>query len=102
MGGSHVLATEVDVQDTVISMVGQDSIPLVPRVVGAQAEVETQAGAVEVFDTESCGDAAEHDARTSRRLRLVWNDSQSEHHPNDGTVASERRWDSGLTSGIRR
>ena len=29
-------------------------------------------------------------ARTSRRLRLVWNDLQSEHHPNDGMV-SERR-----------
>ena len=96
VGESHVFPTEVYVQDTVISTVGQDSIPLVPRVVGAQAEKKTQEGAVEVSamsdcsDTESCGDAAEHDTRTSRRLRLVWNDLQSEHHPNDGRVASER------------
>ena len=59
--------------------------------------LETQAKAVEVFamsdcsDTEWCGDAPEHGARTSRRFRLVWNDSQSEHHTNDGRVASERR-----------
>ena len=42
-------------------------------------------------DTESCGDAAEHGAGRRRRLMLVWNDSQSELHPNDGRVASERR-----------
>ena len=88
---SHVHPTEVDVQDTVISIAGQGSIPFVPRVVGAQAEVETQAGAVEVFavsdcsHTESCGDAAEHGSRTIRRI-YNWSTT-----PTMGGWLSERR-----------
>ena len=86
---SHVRPTEVDIQDTAISSDGggQDLV----------RDNETQA-AVEVFamsecsDTESCGEVPQFGrARSRRRLRLVWDDPQSDAHVHDGRAGMSGR-----------